>query len=133
MIKVIFDTNFLIYAIDFKGDIFQAMEESIGQQIEKILLRPIQEEIQHLAVCGSNKIQRQAQRVLELIQDKQLKFQQIALHSISFTDVDQMITAYAKNNQCYIATNDKELRKTLRKAGIPMFFIRQRTQIGVLR
>jgi rRNA-processing protein FCF1 len=133
MIKVIFDTNFLIYAIDFKGDIFQEMEESIGQQIEKILLRPVQEEIQHLAVCGSNKIKFQAQRALELIQDKQLKFHKIALQTSSDTDVDQMITAYAKTNQCYIATNDKELKITLRKAGIPMFFIRQRTQIGVLR
>jgi rRNA-processing protein FCF1 len=122
-----------MYAVDFKGDIFQAMEESIGQQIEKILLRPIQEEIQHLAVCGSKKIKLQAQRVLELIQDKQLKFHKIAQQSSSITDVDQMITAYASTNQCYIATNDKELRKTLRKAGIPMFFIRQRTQIGVLR
>ena len=73
MIKVIFDTNFLIYAVDFKGDIFQVMEDAVGQHIEKILLSPILEEVRHLAVCGPNKIQHRAQKVLELIQDKQLK------------------------------------------------------------
>ncbi len=132
-IKVVVDTNFLMDAVDFKGDIFQAMEEVIGRRIEKILLRPVQEEIQYLAASGSNKVKRQAQRVLELLQDKQVQVQTINIQLKSVTDVDQILTAYAKINQCYVATNDKELRKNLRKAGIPMFFIRQRTGIGVLR
>jgi rRNA-processing protein FCF1 len=133
MIKVIFDTNFLMYSIDFKDDIFQAIEDTVNQRIEKILLSPVLAEIQHLTVCGSNKIKRRAKKTLELIQDKRLKFQTIDIQWQTSTEVDQVIATYAQKNQCYIATNDKELRKTLRKAGIPIIFIRQRSRIGVLR
>ena len=133
MIKIIFDTNFLMYSLDYKGDIFQAIEDAVNQRIEKIILSPVLEEIQHLTVCGSNKIKRRAQKVLELIHDKQLKFRTIVVQSKASDDVDQTITTYAQNNQCYIATNDKELRKTLRKAGFPVIFIRQRSRIGVFR
>ena len=133
MIKVIFDTNFLMYSMEFKGDMFQAIEDSVNQRIEKILLSPILAEIQHLAVCGSNKIKRKAKKTLELIQDKSLKFKIIDIQWQASIEVDQVIATYARTNQCYIATNDKELRKTLRKAGIPMIFIRQRSRIGVLR
>ena len=133
MIKVIFDTNFLMYSLDFKGDIFQAIENTVNQRIEKIILSPVLEEIQHLTVCGSNKIKRRAKQTLELIHDKRLKFQRINIQWQVSTEVDQVISTYAEKNQCYIATNDKELRKTLSKAGIPMIFIRQRSRIGVLR
>lgn len=133
MIKVIFDTNFLLYAVEFKGNIFQAIEDAVTQQIEKILLSPVLDEIHHLAVYSPNKIKRRAQKVLELIHDKQLKFRTIVVQSKASNDVDQTITTYAQNNQCYIATNDKELRKTLRKAGIPVIFLRQRSRIGVFR
>jgi rRNA-processing protein FCF1 len=119
MIKIIFDTNFLMYSLDFKGDIFQAIEDAVNQRIEKIILSPVLEEI--------------AQKVLELIHDKQLKFRTIVVQSKASDDVDQTITTYAQNNQCYIATNDKELRKTLRNASIPVIFIRQRSRIGVFR
>lgn len=133
MIKVIFDTNFLMYSLDFKGDIFQAIEDTVNQRIEKILLSPVLAEIQRLTVCGSNKIKHRAQKTLELVQDKRLKFQIIDIQCQASTEVDQVIATYARKNQCYIATNDKELRKTLKKAGIPMIFIRQRSRIGVLR
>ena len=133
MIKVIFDTNFLMHALDFKGDIFQAIEDTVNQRIEKIILSPVLEEIQHLTVCGSNKINRRAKKTLELIQDKSLKFKIIDIQWQTSTEVDQVIATYARKNQCYIATNDKELRKTLRKAGIPMIFIRQRSRIAVHR
>lgn len=133
MIKVIFDTNFLMYSLDFKGDIFQAIEDTVNQRIEKILLSPVLAEIQRLTVCGSNKIKYRAQKTLELVQDKRLKFQIIDIQCQASTEVDQVIATYARKNQCYIATNDKELRKTLKKAGIPMIFIRQRSRIGVLR
>jgi hypothetical protein len=133
MIKVIFDTNFLMHALDFKGDIFQAIEDTVNQRIEKIILSPVLEEIQHLAVCGSNKINRRAKKTLELIHDERSKFQTINIQWQASSEVDQVISTYAENNQCYIATNDKELRKTLRKAGIPMIFIRQRSRIAVHR
>ena len=133
MIKVIFDTNFLMYSIDFKGDIFQAIEDTVNQRIEKILISPVLEEIRHLAVCGPNKINRRAKKTLELIQDKRLNFKTIDIQWQSSDEVDQIIATYARKNQCYIATNDKELGKTLRKAGIPMIFIRQRSRIGIIQ
>lgn len=133
MIKVIFDTNFLMHSMDFKGDIFQAIEDTVNQRIEKILISPVLSEIQQLTISGSNKIKRRAKKTLELIQDKRLKFQIIDIQWQASTEVDQVIASYAQKNQCYIATNDKELRKTLRKAGISMIFIRQRSRIGVLR
>jgi len=132
MIKIIFDTNFLMYAVSYRGDIFQKIVDAVESKIEKIILRPVYNEIQKLSVSGTIKVKRQATRVLEVIRNEKLLFQIIDISLTPICAVDEAIVQYAKKNSGYVATNDKELKKTLRKSGIPVIFIRQRTRIGVI-
>jgi len=40
-VKVVLDTNFLLLASIFRGDVFEELDNRIGRRTEKIVLKPV--------------------------------------------------------------------------------------------
>ena len=126
MRKVIFDTNFLFVPLQFKVDIFDELEGLIGK-FEPIILSTTIEELKKIARRKSEKNRRNALAALELAKKcKILKVEREAGESY-----DDVILRIAKEGKYMVATNDSELRRRLRKAGITTIFLRQKAYLQI--
>jgi len=107
--EVVIDTNMM-------------MEKHIIEQARKfgapIILSSIIEELKKIS-AGKGKSARKARLALEIIGKKKM--------SIVMTDKrgDNAILDYSRDNKCIVATNDKELLKTLKEKEIMVLRLRQ--------
>lgn len=126
MRKVIFDTNFLFLPIQFRVDIFNEIKDLIGC-FEPIVLSVTIEELKKLSVKGSEKTRRQALLAMELT--KRCKIIHV---DVKFGEkYDDIILRIAKEENCIVATNDRELRRKLRKSNIAVIFLRQKSHLQI--
>lgn len=128
-VKVILDSNFLILPSSFRGDIFEELDKIIGQTTEKIVLQPIYDELQRLSSVKSRKTEQQAKLALHLIEHHDVQISDIALKTGE--SVDGFILRIAQLWNCFVATNDRQLRNQLLEVGVPVVFLRQRTRLSV--
>ena len=126
MRKVIFDANFFFIPLQFKIDVFDEIEALIGR-FEPIVLSTTLEELKKLSRVKSEKISRQALSALKLAK----KCKIIEVNRRSGESYDDVILRLAKKYNSAVATNDSELRKKLREAGIPTIFLRQRAYLQI--
>ena len=124
-VKVIFDSNFFFIPAQFQLDIFEEMANLLNKRFDPILLSPTQKELQKLAREGSPKTRQQASLALKLAEKCRVVHVEKGLKE---TD-DDVIVRVAAEWKCPVATNDRELRKRLRKSGVPVIFLRQRRRL----
>lgn len=124
MRKVIFDANFFFLPLQFKVDIFSEIEALIGR-FEPIVLSTTLEELRKLSEAKSEKLSRQAISALKLAE----KCKIIKVDRRPGESYDDVILRLAKKYSSAVATNDGELRRKLREAGIPTIFLRQRAYL----
>jgi rRNA-processing protein FCF1 len=129
ILKVILDSNFLMLSGIFRGDVFKELDDIIGRRIEKIILRPVYEELQTISSIGDSKTRKQALVALKIIDKKEFKLVDIKLKQ--FEAVDELIIRVAEMWKCPVATNDGELRKKLIKMGVTVIYLRQRKRLVV--
>ena len=115
--KVIFDTNFLIFSINSKIDIFSELKgndlfilDTIIKELEKISHKKSSDSIS-------------AKIALELIKRKDLK-----ILKSKEKETDLSLLSYAKKGYI-IATQDSNLRNELKKIGIKFIYIRQKKYV----
>src|SRR3989344_1415443 len=107
--EIIIDTNMM-------------MEKNILEQAKRfgtpIILSSVIEELKRLS-SGNSKSAKKAKLALEIIGKKKM--------SIVMTDKrgDNAILDYSRDNKCIVATNDKELLKTLKEKEIMVLRLRQ--------
>ncbi len=123
--KVIFDSNFLFVPSQFQLDIFEELVNLLNQRFDPILLSPTQEELQKLAKESSPKTRQQASLALKLAE----KCRVIQVEKALKETHDDVIARVAEEWKCPVATNDRELRKRLRKLTVPVIFLRQRRHL----
>jgi len=119
-LQVVVDTSFLMFPFQ-KGTVkgfFEQLDELLNVKYELVVLEPVLRELEELSKSRSPKLSRQAKSALELA--KKLKVLSVG----PFEDADSAILSYAKERFCVVATTDLELKKKLRKAGIPVVFVR---------
>lgn len=126
MRKVILDTNFLLLPFQFKVDIFAEIERLIGK-FEPIVLSTTLNELKKLVDLRSVKTSRLALSAMELV--KRCRIIEVDVRSEE--NYDDVILRIAKENNYIVATNDKLLRRKLRRAGITTIFLRQRAYLDV--
>lgn len=125
--KIIFDTNFFFVPSQFHLDIFEELNRLLGQQMEPLILSPTLEELQKLAKLRSVKKSKQALLGLKLAE----KCRVIEIERKGGESNDDVILRAAIEMKCAVATNDRELRKRLRKACVPVVFLRQKSTLAV--
>ncbi len=128
-VKVILDTNFLMLSPVFHGDVFEELDKSIGRRTEKIVLTPIYQELERISKKGDKKVRKQAETVLKHIENDDFKSVDIELKSSE--TVDDLIVRIATLWKCFVATNDRALRKRLIISEIPVVYLRQRNRLEV--
>ncbi len=113
--KVLADTNSLIYAVQKKRDMFEDLQKYLGA-FELIILGAVRQELEKQAE-RAKKLKRArspAKIALEL-----LKGRAKTIHYVEKgKGTDDLILAYAKENDCAVLTNDRELQKRLEKANV---------------
>lgn len=126
LVKVILDSNFLFVPFQFKIDIFSELERLLGK-VEPIVLSTTIAELEDLARKGSSKMAKQALAALELAR----KCSEWYVETFLKESCDDIILRFAELEGCIVATNDAVLRRRLRKAKIPVVYVRQRSHLEI--
>lgn len=119
IMKLIFDTNFLIDLVKFKIDF-----EEINKfgKFEFFTLDSVIEELNNIA-NSTGKKGKYAKIALKLIEIKKIKI----LKTTKKTDESILEI----NEKVVVATNDKNLRKKLKEKGIKTFYIRGKKYLAM--
>lgn len=124
-VKVVLDANFFFVSSQFNVDVFEELAKLLNRRFEPILLSSTQKELQGLAKSNSPKKRNQAHLALKLAEECRLVPVEKSLDE-TYDDVIVRVSAEWKSP---VATNDRELRKRLRKIGIPVVFLRQKRRL----
>jgi len=120
-IQILLDTNFLMVPIRFGVDLQAEIERIIEATFILITTPAVVEELKQLKMSV---------KVGEL---KEINFALTLAEKITIVDeilvpeekVDDQLIRIAKREGCVVATTDSELRRRLRRAGLPVIFLRQ--------
>ncbi|MGD9130555.1 MAG: hypothetical protein PVH73_03150 [Candidatus Bathyarchaeota archaeon] len=124
-IKVVLDANFFFVASQFNVDVFEELANLLNRRFEPVILSSTQKELQGLAESSSPKQRKQAQLALRLAE----KCRVVAVEKGLAETYDDVIVRVAAECKSPVATNDRELRKRLRKVGVPVIFLRQKQRL----
>jgi len=124
-IKVVLDANFFFVVSQFNVDVFEELANLLNRRFEPVLLSSTQKELQGLAESTSPKQRKQAQLALRLAE----KCRVVAAEKGSKETYDDVIVRVSAEWKSAVATNDRGLRKRLRKVGLPVIFLRQKRRL----
>ena len=125
-IRLILDSNSLFVPIQFKIDIFQELKTLLNRNCELVLLKPIKEELERLALEGSPQTRKKASYALKLAQ--KCKIVEAREDAAS---TDDFILQSASRWNCPVFTNDRELKKRLRNINVPVIYVRQKSRLEI--
>jgi rRNA-processing protein FCF1 len=126
-LNIILDSNFLLIQPQFHFNISKELEKRVNRKIKGIVISPIYEEIQRLSKSDIRKERKNALIALQLLE----KFEIVSVERQQNETVDDLIIRLAKKWNSPVATNDKDLRRRLRKGGIAVIYLRQKSRLEV--
>lgn len=126
-LKVILDSSFLFIPSQFNLDIFEELAVVLNRRFEPLILSPTYKELQRIAQSGSTKVRRQAAFALKLAQ----KCRRIDVDKSDEESHDDVIVRVASEMACCVATNDRVLRRRLRRRNVPVIYLRQKSRLAV--
>ena len=120
-IQILLDTNFLMVPIRFGVDYQAEIERIIEASFILITTTAVVDELKQL---------KKSVKIGEL---KEINFALNLAEKITIIDeilvpgekVDDQLIRIAQREGCVVATTDSELRRRLRRAGLPVIFLRQ--------
>ncbi|MEM5805109.1 MAG: PIN domain-containing protein [Candidatus Aenigmatarchaeota archaeon] len=121
MLKIIFDTNFLIDLFRFKI-LLDEIEEIFNEKVEFFTLNKVLEELKRMSQSKGKK-GNYAKLALILLKEKNVK-----ILDMRNKNTDDALINFAKKNYV-IATNDKELRKKLKELNFKIIYLRGKKKI----
>ncbi|PDM26344.1 30S processome protein Utp24 [Candidatus Bathyarchaeota archaeon B24-2] len=127
MLRVIFDSNFFFLPGKFNLDPFEEISRITGRKVEPIVLSVSLKEIDRLARHGSPKERSDASLALKFARLCRV----MEVEKGEGESVDDVILRVASEDRTPVATNDGVLRKKLRKRGIPVIYLREKSKLEV--
>lgn len=121
------DSSFLFIPCQFNVDIFEELAKIINRQFEPIILSPTYKELQRITESQSTKLRRQATFALGVTQ----KCRQIDAERHEGESHDDIIVRVSTELNYCVATNDRALRKRLRRKNVPVIYLRQKSHLAV--
>ncbi len=125
--RVILDSSILFVPAQFNVDIFEELERVINQKHELVILSATYKELQKIAKDRGTKLSRQAELALRLAQ----KCRQISVEKRDLESHDDVIVRVASERTWIVATNDRVLRRRLRKNNVPVIYLRQKSRLSL--
>ncbi|MBD3189383.1 MAG: hypothetical protein GF308_02005 [Candidatus Heimdallarchaeota archaeon] len=120
-VQIILDTNIPVLAIEGNFHLHEELERLISQKHEIVFLSACLREMDIIETKG-RKLSRAIQLARKILE--QIKI--IEYDPPDITNVDDIILSYAKKHRpnCVVVTNDKGLKRKLRKEMIPVIFVK---------
>lgn len=113
--------------LQFKIDIFEELKTLLNINFELVVLSPIRQELEKMAKKGSPKMRKRASYALKLA-EKCTLFKADEKIAVS---PDDTIVKVAREWNCPVFTNDRELRKRLRNINVPVIYVRQSSRLEI--
>ncbi len=126
MKNIIIDTNFLVSAIRFKIDILSELQRICDFKYTVCIVEGTIDELEKLAETGKPKDKIAARISLELIRNKKINIIKTSPKNKRVKNVDILILNWIKEGNFIVATQDKELKREIRKKGDPIIVLRQK-------
>ncbi len=127
-ICVVFDSNFLFVPIMLRVDIIESIYSIINAPFEIIVLRDCISELE-TKLQKIKSLSKKKEIILALEYAKNFKI--VDYDVKGNLSVDDKIIEFALKNKCIVATNDREMRKKLKKLGIPMIGVRAKKYLSL--
>lgn len=119
IVKVLFDTNLLIAAFEIPVDVVKRVEELLEVKIEPVILASQLQELEKMASSDRRlKVSRIARTVIDYVK---ARFKIVEDFGVK---VDDAIVKAAEEEGYIVATNDRELRRRLRKCGVTVIYMK---------
>ncbi len=125
MKRIILDTNFLLIPVQFKVDIFEEIKRIVNLRYQLCIIDKSIDELEKIVTCNS-KDKIAAKLALKIIKLKKIK----EIKTAGKKHVDDLILNLVKKGHM-VATQDKELKKKLKKKGIEVIILRQRKHLEI--
>jgi len=126
MVKIILDSNFLLVPFQFRIDVFEELNNLLGRA-EPVVLSTTLEELKKLVEKGFAKKRIQFSAALKLAE----KCEILKVEKGASESYDDVILRVACELKIPVATNDAELRKRLREAGVATVYMRQKARLVI--
>ena len=126
-LKVILDSNFFFIPSQFAIDIFEELGRTLNRNFEPILLSPTLTELQLISKSKSQKLQKQATIALKLA----MRCRRMDVEKDPKESYDDLIFRVASKKKWCVATNDRILRRRLRKENVAVIYLRQESHLIV--
>jgi len=123
--KVILDSSFLIDAPRFHISITEELSRCTIQRVEPIVLSVTLSELVSMMEGKSPKGSKEASLALAVARD----FPVIEVKRKPEEEVDDVIRRVAVEQQWFVATNDRSLRRKLRDNNVTTIFVRQKSHL----
>lgn len=123
--KVIIDTNLLIYSAERRIDLFEAVKERFGS-VEILIPNLVLDELKDLkenAKKGSDKSA--AKLVMDILKTKKFK-----ILKLKGENADNSILEYSKNKDVVIITLDYRFQNKLKKENIKYSFLNSKKKLN---
>ena len=124
---VILDSNFLFIPLRFGVDIFEELHRLLGRNVRCVVTTPIIDELRLLRTDAKPSFRKEVDFALGLVD--RCEVMEASLDPCE--TVDDSIVRVASDGPFIVATNDAELRRRLRKAGVSVVFLRQRSHLEI--
>ena len=126
MVKIILDSNFLLVPFQFRIDIFEELNNLLGKA-EPIVLSTTLEELKKMAERSPPKRRMQFSAALKLVEQCEI----LDVNRRGSESYDDVIVRVASELKIPVATNDAELRKRIRRAGLATVYLRQKAKLVI--
>lgn len=129
---VLLDSNFLFIPLKFGVDIFDELKRLLGENIKCLVTRPVLKELALLRRGAKPGFLKEINFAIKMAEICNVFEDSLRIGET----VDQSLVRVAIEQGFNVATNDAELRKTLKKASVSVVFLRQRAFLeidGVIR
>jgi len=127
---VVLDTNVLMLISEGRN-IFEEIDDLLLARCKYVILDVVLNELRKIAhKHPKSLVRRKAKNVLQLLESR-LKDKYIIV-STEYGDkynIDDIILEYALARKCYIASNDRDLRRKARQLGVPEIYLRKEKQL----
>jgi|TARA_B100001964_G_scaffold245805_1_gene336639 hypothetical protein len=128
MQKILLDTNFLLIPVQFKVDIFSEIGRIIAFEFKLLVLDKTIEELKAIVENQKGKHKEAAKIALQLLKIKKVNI----IKTESNKGTDDVIVDYAKNERCFVATQDKDLKRRLVNQGNSVIILKQKQKLAVI-
>lgn len=127
---VVIDTNILMLVSNGRN-IFDEIDEVLLSKCRYVILDVVLNELKKLAENSPKQlVRRKAKAVLRILEER-LKDRYIIVKTEYGEEysIDDLLIEYALSKKCYIASNDKVLRRKARQLKIPEIYLREEKQL----